>query len=569
MKRIAYLLLALPMLMVGCNKDEITNVDPDTTDVSDTTDITDDPMDTSYTRTITITFSTSGSATVSGAGEGQTVEKSGNDVTISNNGTEQVLYVLKGTTTNGFLKIYSSKKQGLKLNNVSITNTRGAAINIQGVASTPNKGKRTDVFLNGSNTLADGSSYTLTPSTEDEKAAMFSEGQLVFSGNGSLTVTATGKAGITSDEYVRFLDGCTVSVSSSAGHGVRGKDYILVSGGTINVNVSAAGKKGFSSDSLVRFDGGETTIAVTGNTVVTTEGSTRDTSGTAGIKADMLFEMNNGSLTITNSGTGGKGISCDGNGYFNGGIVRATVTGNNFGSSGGGGWPGGGSTVDRSVGAKAIKFDGNLYFNGSTVIASASKHEGIESKGTITISGGEVYAYSSDDAINSASTMTITGGYVCAHSTGNDGLDANGNCYIQGGFVYAIGKSSPEMAIDANTEGGYKLYIQGGTIVAIGNLEGGAQLTQNCYQASSWTKNVWYSITVGDDTYAFKTPSSGGTKLVVSGDNNVQPTVKKSVTVDSGNEILNGMVQTNAECSGGTDVTLSNYSNSGGGGGWW
>ena len=159
--------------------------------------------------------------------------------------------------------------------------------------------------------------------------------------------------------------------------------------------------------------------------------------------------------------------------------------------------------------------------------------------------------------------MTISGGYVCAYSTGNDGLDANGNCYINDGVIYAIGKNSPEMAIDANSEAGKKLYIQGGTIIAIGNLEGGAQLSQTCYQVSSWTKNVWYSITVGDTTYAFKTPASGGQKLVVSGA--VQPTVKSSVTVSGGTERCNAMLNESPEVSGGNNVSLSTYSS---GGGW-
>jgi hypothetical protein len=68
-----------------------------------------------------------------------------------------------------------------------------------------------------------------------------------------------------------------------------------------------------------------------------------------------------------------------------------------------------------------------------------------------------------DDAINSAQDMTIEGGYVYAHATNNDGIDTNGNCYIKGGVVYAIGASSPEVAIDANSEEQKKLYITGGT----------------------------------------------------------------------------------------------------------
>ncbi len=548
------------MLAMACNKDEINNVSPGNDDVIDSIIIDDGDYD----RIVQVVFSTSGDATVTGTGDSVSATVNGNDVTVTNTSAKKVMYHVSGSTTDGYLKIYSGRKQGITLNDASIKNTRGAAINVQGLSSTPNKGKRVDVVLKGSSTLADGANYTLTPSTEDEKAALFSEGQIVVSGEGALAVTATGKAGITSDDWVCFASG-SVNVSSSAGHGVRGKDYILVKGGTVNVNVSAAGKKGFSSDSLVRFEGGATTLAITGNTVVTTEDGVRDTSGTAGVKADQLFEMIDGTLTITNSGMGGKGISCDGAAYFRGGEVNITVTGSNFGSSSGGGHgPGGGpggSSRDNSVGAKGIKVDGNIEISGGVITVKASSHEGIETKGTLTVTGGEVYSQSSDDAINSASTMTISGGVVCAYSTGNDALDANGNCYIQGGVVYAIGKTSPEMAIDANTEGGYKLYIQGGTIIAIGNLENGAQLTQSCYQASSWTKNVWYSITVGDNTYAFKTPSSGGTKLVVSGAQ--QPTVKKSVTVSGGTEMCNGMLVAGPEVSGGSNVSLTNYSGSG------
>ena len=216
------------------------------------------------------------------------------------------------------------------------------------------------------------------------------------------------------------------------------------------------------------------------------------------------------------------------------------------------------------MGAKGIKCDGDIEISGGVITVKATNHEGIETKGTLTITGGETYSQSGDDAINSASNMTITGGYVCAYSTGNDGLDANGNLYIQGGLVYAIGKSSPEMAIDANTEGGYKLYVQGGTIIAIGSLENGALLSQTCYKASTWSKNAWYSITVGDNTYAFKTPSSGGSGLIVSGSE--QPSVKSGVTAEGGTSRFNGMFLEGATIDGGSNVSLSQYS---GGGGWW
>ena len=126
------------------------------------------------------------------------------------------------------------------------------------------------------------------------------------------------------------------------------------------------------------------------------------------------------------------------------------------------------------------------------------------------------------------------------------------------------------MGLDAHTEGGYKLYLTGGTIIAIGGIENGSSLSQSCYSANSWNKNTWYALTIDNDTFAFKTPSSGGNGIVVSGAS--QPTLKSGVTVSSGNSIFSGMGYTDASISDGTAVSLSSYSGGssfgpGGGGG--
>ena len=134
-------------------------------------------------------------------------------------------------------------------------------------------------------------------------------------------------------------------------------------------------------------------------------------------------------------------------------------------------------------------------------------------------------------------------------------------------MVYAIGTSTPEVAIDANSEEQKKLYVTGGTIIAIGGLESGAQLTQSCYQASSWSKNTWYAMTVGSETFVFKTPSSGGNTLVVSGAS--QPTLKSGVTVSGGTSIFDGVAYTGASFTGGSNVTLSSYTGGGGFPGGW
>ena len=507
------MILLLAVFVASCAKDNIVLIDPIETDDSE-----DLIANTTFAQTVNVVFSTDGNATVTGDSEDFSVTVNGNDVTIVYSGEEYVMYELSGTADDGFFKLYSAKKQGITLNNVNIANPNGAAVNVQGPQAEPSKGKRTFIVLKGDSDLADGTSYTDTPNEEDEKAALFGEGQFIFSGTGSLTVTATGKSGIVSDDYVHFL-------------------------------------------------GGDIIVKMTSSVVV----SGSDTLKPACVRGKDYVKMTDGALNLTSTGTGGKGISSDGNGYFYGGTVNVNVTGSNFSSNGdggfpGGGFPGGGNISSNGVSAKGLKFDGNLIFKGSDVVVNCTAHEGIEAKGTLSVSSGEVYSHSqSDDAINSGGNLTISGGLICAYSQGNDGLDANGNCYIKGGVVYAIGTTSPEVAVDANSEGGYKLYLTGGTLVAIGGLESGSSLTQSCYSASSWSQNTWYGLTVGSTTYAFKAPSSGGTPLVVSGSST--PTLQSGVSVSNGTECFEGLLYTDASFSGGSSVSLSSYSGGNGGGG--
>ncbi|KWW27907.1 MAG: lipoprotein [bacterium P201] len=497
------LFVMLGLFVAGCQKDNIVLIDPINTEEDDITNI-------EFSQTVYVTYSLRENASVTGANEDFTVTISGNDVTIVYSGDEYVMYELSGSTNDGFFKLYSTKKQCITLNGVNITNPNGAAINVQGTVLEPNKGKRTFVVVNGDNTLFDGETYSDTPSGEDEKATFFSEGQLIFSGSGTLSVDATGKSGIASD------------------------DYIVIQSGSINVSVSSNAYYDETDDEY---------------------------KSPAGIKTNDYFSMKGGSLVISSSGTGCKGISSDGNGYFSGGSVGVVVTGSNHGSSGG--W-GGNSSDSKS--AKGMKFDGDLYFSGSHVFVNCRNHEGIEAKGALTISDGEVYSTSSaDDAINSGGDFTISGGYVCGYSSGNDGLDANGNFYIKGGVVYAIGARSPEVAIDANSEGGYQLYLTGGTLVAIGGLESGSSLTQSCYSASSYSTSTWHALTVGAETYAFMTPSSGGTPLVVSG--GTTPTLQSGVTVLGGTTHFESWFYTDPSVSGGNSVSLSSYTGGNGGGG--
>ena len=524
----------------------------------------DDISNTTFGRKITVTYASSG-ATVTGYTSDFDVTVSSNQVTITNNGTENVVYYLTGSASNGFFKLYSSKKQAIHLYNLSLTNSSGAAINNQ-------SGKRTFVYVEGSNTLADGSSAAYsTSNNEDMKAVLFSEGQLVFSGSGSLQITANNsqeKSCIASDDYVRIMNSpsITVSTGSSAGHGIRGKEYVQLSSGTTSISSAGAMKKGITSEDYVLVEGGTHTIKVTGKVAYDSEDS--EYKGTAGIKADNYFGMTGGTVTITNSGAGGKGIRAgsedyDGDisaSYISGGSLSITTTGSESNDVSCKGMKIGWATKS---GNKVTGYAGNLNISGGSVVVSASKSEGIEAKGNLTISdNAQVYVTSSgDDAINCQAEFDVTGGYVYAYSSANDAMDANHDLKISGGYVFAVTTAgSPEVAIDANTEESYKLYITGGVVVAYGGLESGYSSSNTVYSMSC-TAGSWNALHNGSSYIAaFKAPSGVSTVAVCA------PSLKsgyKGVSVGS-TTYANGIWATSS-ISGGTSVSLSTYSGGGGG----
>jgi len=402
----------------------------------------------SFPTTIAISFS-EGTATVSGEASGVSIDVDGADVVVTST-IKGVNYVLSGSTSEGMFKLYSEKKYQLTLNSVSITNSDGPAINLQ-------SGKRAYVVLTEGtvNTLKDGTSYA--QSEEDQKGTFFSEGELLFSGSGQLRVYSNTKNGIVSDDYIKFRPGNNIYVCSTSGHGIKANDNIIVNGGVINVETSGQAAKGMKSDLLVTINGGRTTLITTGDGEYDTEES--DTKGAAGIGSDADFEMNSGSLYCMSTGAGGKGIKADGQMAFNGGTVRILTTGGTYTYS------------SSSSKAKGIKADGAIAITGGDIMVRTtgdSGSEGIESKSTITITGGQTAVYSVDDAINSKSHMYLQGGNVFAWAISNDGIDANGNLYVQGGTTVAYGTSSPECGIDANEEGGYHLIVSGGTLASVG-----------------------------------------------------------------------------------------------------
>ena len=277
MKKILYyslMLLSLSAVLSSCEKDDTDmadiiaqyQVEPAAIelDFSDLAEAPDVPVtdendsayndyveNTSWNKVIRINFGGE-KATVTGTVSGVVVQTSGNHVTVVNL-SGPVQFVVSGQTLDGSLKFYGDKRFQVLLDGAEITNPHGAAIN--------NQGSKTMyvVLADGSvNRLQDGSDYVMVEE-EDQKAALFSEGQIVFSGKGHLDVFAEGRGGIRSDDYIRIRPGVNIYVNSTALDGLRANDGIIIDGGVVNVETSGVGAKGVRSGGPLTVGGGRLT----------------------------------------------------------------------------------------------------------------------------------------------------------------------------------------------------------------------------------------------------------------------------------------------------------------------
>ena len=552
---------------------------------------------------------------------------------------EEVTYTLSGESTDGEFYMSGSYKATVELNGLTLTNTTpvksGAAVHIQ-------NGKRIKVKV------CNGTVNTLTDAVGgSQKGCLYVKGHAEFAQKGTLNIIGNVKHGIKTGEYMT-LKNATINITKAAGDGINCAQFFQMTSGKIaisgvsddgiqcDIEDSTVGSTGETTDhededtGNIYLEGGDITASVTADaakaikaegdiratgtnvTATTSGGGVWDadkvkTKSSSCMSADGNMLISGGTLTLTSTGAGGKGINVDGTFTATGGNVTINTSGNAVVASSTGTL----SVVtssqqldnydsDYKSSPKGIKVDGAIVISDNAVISvttTGAGGEGIESKTSIDITGGQTTVNASDDGINASKNtstggsgdLTISGGYVFSKSSGNDGIDANGNCYIKGGLVYAIGTTAPEKSIDANTEEGKKLYITGGTIIAVGDLENGASISGGtCKSASSWTANTWHALYNGGTLVAaFKTPASSGNsgggpggwpggggpgggpgggsqKLIVY--TSSTPTVKSGVTVADGTEYFGGMANIGGTVSGGSDVTLSNYSS---GGGWW
>ena len=488
--------------------------------------------------------------------EGVTVEKVGADVVVTSASESEITYQLTGNTTTGSFKVYSDKKFVLNMNNVSITNDDGAAINIQ-------SGKKCTVNLIGTSTLEDTPFYS-TVSGEDQKGCFFSEGQIIFTGTGTLNVTCNYKHGICSDDYID-IQGGNVNIVKAANDGIRVNDYFLmtdgslttaatgdgidgdagyiqIDGGTMNITVSTADTKGIKCDSVITVNGGDVTLTVPAaqgkgfktKQTMTVNGGTitanmtgdvaivsNDPSYCTAIKTDVDFVQTNGTINITHSGAGGRGISADGDVNLKGGNLTITVTGGN-------GTYTNTSGVTDNYAPTCVSADGNVNVTGGniTVNVKANSAKGFKSDKNTTVSGGTI-------------TGTLTGSSVVvnydpSHCTL---IKCDGNYTQNGGTINATHSGV----------GGKGISVDGIATFNAGNVTITTSGSAATYTASS-----------GTDTYSPICISVDGNLYLLGGTFNVKSTGAGGKCIKSDQQITMGTIDGQSP-----DITVTPPANDG------
>lgn len=210
-------------------------------------------QDTSYNSQSDTTIDLS-SKLVTNSNEGVTID--GETVTITKGGT----YIVKGSLTNGQLKVAASNQDKVHLvfENVTITNESGPAINVE-------QADKVAITLadNTTNTFADGSSYNLANGETEPDGTIYSKDDLSFNGNGTLKVNANYQNGIRSKDDLTFVSGnYQINAVNNA---LKGKDSVAIKDGTYQLSTNEgdaiqANNTDDATKGYIAIDGGQFTI---------------------------------------------------------------------------------------------------------------------------------------------------------------------------------------------------------------------------------------------------------------------------------------------------------------------
>ena len=483
-----------------------------------------------------LTWDSSGEKTIDLANptatDGVSVENG--TITITSGGT----YRLTGEYS-GQVKIEAAKTDTVRLvlDNAKITNSTGVAINVVSAAEAI-----IYTAAGTTNTVADEVNYTAT-GDDDPDAAIYSTANLTLAGDGSLSVKGAYEEGIHTTGGLVIASG-TLEVNA-ANTGIKGKDYVDITGGIVNVTAAQDGIKSTNTDDesmgFTRLSAGSVTVSAgddglkAPHTLEISGGTLNIEKSNEGIEAQYINILD-GDVTVNSTDDGINASLKDSSSDTSSDTTSGTATTgqqtqqNQNGQAqqapaGGGAAPGGsqGST-GQNQNMPQPPTDGTMPGGGGGTFEVVDA--------AINISGGTVTVNAEGDGIDSNGTATFSGGIVTVNGPaagGNNALDSNGDLLLNGGTV-TTGSTADmfEAPSSASTSGYLKItdssaLTQGstvqvtdssGTVVANYKITtSGVQLVlvsnKNIVKGQSYT----VSVTSGSVDAASTTAASGASEL--------------------------------------------------------
>ena len=423
-------------------------------------------------------------------------------------------YKLTGTYE-GKIKVEAADSDMIRLilNNATITNSTGAAINVV---------EADEVVIytasGTTNTVSDGSSYSDTASGSPD-AAIYSKSDLTLAGEGTLKVEGKYEEGIHTSDGLVIASG-TLEVSA-ANTGIKGKDYVDILDGTVTVTASQDGIKA-TNDS----DGNRGWVRLSGGIV-------NISAGDDGFKAERVVEISGGTLNITQAN---EGIEAQ---YINilDGTVNVTSSDDGINASYST------TTTTDSTTATSTNQSAQNRQNSAPQVPSGSAGQasaggqapsgtmgqpqaggGMGGGGTfevvdatINISGGTVTVNANGDGIDSNGAATFSGGTLIVNGPftgGNASLDTNGDLLLNGTTVTAANSGDMFEAPSTNSTSGYVKIsnvsnLSSGTTVQVTDSSG--NVVANYKVTNSSTALILVSrskITKGESCTVYTTTDS-------------------------------------------------------------
>lgn len=345
------------------------------------------------------------------------------------------------------------------------------------------------------NSLSDsGSEYIQEDSETNVDGVIYSKDDITFNGSGSLTINASYANGIVGKDDVKFTGG-TYNITA-VGNTIEGKDSVRINSGNFNLT-SGKDKDGIHTSN--EEESGKGYVYIEGGDITI---NAQDD----GIHAATVLYICGGNIDVTESYEGLEGDTID----ILGGTIKVKSSDDGLNAST--------STSQDEAGfgqmGGGMDYDENAY---------------------IHICGGDIYVNADGDGIDSNGDLYIDGGYVVVDGPVNDGngpLDKGGTAYISDGTVIAVGSSGMAETFSSESEQysilyGFESSLEAGTEITITDNDGntcmGYTLNKTASSVVFSSEDLAegeYTITAGDftDTITVSdksttTGASVGTKL--------------------------------------------------------